>query len=139
MTSHENLARDETLQPGSNRTFGLVMACAFAVLAGIQVWRSSPTFASVCAMIAAGFAAVAFLAPDWLARLNVLWFRFGLLLHRITNPLIMGFIFFGVVTPIGVTMRLLGKRPIKLERSDATYWSKRSEEGYAPGSLRKQF
>ena len=139
--SHENLVREDDLKPGSERGFGIVMAVAFLIFAGIAAWGGWALRAGVLAAVAAAFGALAFLAPAVLAPLNRLWFRFGLLLHKVMSPLILGLLFFVVITPIALLMRLFGKRPLPLgfDREAATYWTPRAGGGPAPGSMRKQF
>jgi hypothetical protein len=139
--SHENLVREDDLKPGSERGFGIVMAVAFLIFAGLSAWAGHPSRAGILAAIAAGFALLAYTAPAVLAPLNRLWFRFGLLLHKIMSPLILGLLFFTVITPIGLLMRLFGKRPLPLglDREAATYWTPRAVPAPAPGSMRKQF
>jgi hypothetical protein len=97
--------------------------------------------AGILATIAAGFGVITFVAPAVLAPLNRLWFRFGLVLHKIVSPLILALLFFVVITPIGLIMRLLRRRPLPLgcDRGAATYWTARASGLPAPGSMRKQF
>ena len=57
--------------------------------------------------------------------MNKVWTgRFGLILHKVTSPIVLGIVFFVVVTPIGFLMRLLGKDPLRLRRNAAakSYW-----------------
>jgi hypothetical protein len=91
--------------------------------------------------VAAAFAAVAVLAPAWLAPMNRLWFRFGMLLHHVVNPIVMGVLFFAVILPIALLMRAFGKDPLRLKHDAqaSTYWIAREPPGPAPGSMRKQF
>jgi len=67
--------------------------------------------------------------------------RFGLLLHRIVNPLVMALLFFLVVTPIALLMRLFGKRPLQLDsEADAeSYWIPRDPPGPDPETMKQQF
>ncbi|MDD9928124.1 MAG: SxtJ family membrane protein [Rhodospirillaceae bacterium] len=92
-------------------------------------------------IIAGVFLALAFAAPKLLSPLNRLWMRFGLLLHRIVNPLVMALLFFLVVTPIALLMRLFGKRPLHLETEpDAeSYWIPRDPPGPEPETMKQQF
>ncbi len=69
--------------------------------------------------IAAVFLAAASLAPRALAPLNRLWFRIGILLGKVVTPLVMGILFFVMVTPIGFLMRLFGSDPLRLKRKPA--------------------
>ena len=134
----ESLHRRETLTPSSARQFGLVMAGFFVILAAIWSWRAAWTGAALWCGVAAAFAAAAVLAPGALQPLNRLWFRLGLLLHAVVNPLFLGIMFFGVITPIGLLMRALGKRPIPLRFDSAasSYWVDRTTP---PGPMTKQY
>lgn len=79
--------------------------------------------------------------PVWLAPLNGLWLKFGALLHRITSPIILGIMFFGVITPVGWIMRLAGKDflRMKFDRDCTSYWIKREPPGPEKNSLKRQF
>ena len=140
-STHEALRREDDGQPGSDRGFGLVMAAASLIVAGIQAWSGSWGWAALWLGIAAMLCALALTRPHLLHPANRLWFRFGLLLHRVVNPLVMGLMFFCVVTPIGLLMRLLGQRPLALDldRGAQSYWIERRATPAAPGSMRKQF
>jgi hypothetical protein len=72
---------------------------------------------------------------------NVVWFKLGIALHHVVNPIIMGAIFFGAVTPMGMLLRALGKDHLRLKRSQqsSTYWIERERPAPAPGSMSKQF
>ena len=88
-----------------------------------------------------GFALVALVLPNLLGRLNKVWTRFGLILHKVTTPIVLGIMFFVVVTPMGILMRMLGKDLLKLRRNPAarTYWVDRCPPGPKPESLPNQF
>jgi hypothetical protein len=136
--SGESLARTDEVKPGSERQFGLVMATFFALLTLSALWRHAVLWSLLLGAVAIGFAVAALLRPLVLSPLNRLWFRFGLLLHAIVNPVIMGLMYFAVITPIALLMRVLGKRPIPLEpdRAATSYWRRRDT---APGPMSKQF
>lgn len=128
--SHESLEREELVKLPSNRSFGLVFAGVFVVIGllpllgrhGVLVWAL---------VTGAAFAFVAFAMPGVLTPLNRLWLKFGLLLHRIVSPIVLGFLFFIVITPMGVAMRMLGKDPLRLrlDRNTKTYWIERVPPG----------
>jgi hypothetical protein len=121
--THEDYARDEDLQGSSDRSFGFV-------------------FTGFCALVgSAAFLAAALLAPRILGPLNRLWMKFALLLYTVMNPLTMALLFFLVVTPIGVVMRLVGKDFLRkrLEPEAASYWLPRDPPGPAPDSMKQQF
>lgn len=138
--NHENLERREPIQGSSDRAFGVVFAAVFALIGVLPV-----PFGGVVRLwplaISAAFLAGAVLAPSLLAPLNRVWLRLGLLLHRAVSPLVLGIMFFGVVTPIGLLMRALGKNPLRLDfdRTAASYWIQRSPPGPGPESFKDQF
>lgn len=138
--AHESFERDETVAGSSNRAFGLVFATVFGVI-GLFPLPFGGMPRAWALIVAAGFAALAFLLPAALAPLNRLWGRFGMLLHKVTSPLVLGFLFFVVITPMGVAMRLLGKDPLRLRRDADTksYWVERQPAGPAPESFVDQF
>ena len=137
---HENLNRSGDVKGASERSFGIVFAVVFLIIAlfplisggEIRIWSL---------VVAVLFSAAAFLAPRILSPLNRVWFLFGQLLHRIVSPIVMGIIFFGTVVPTGLLMRLLGKRPLPLEFDPeaATYWVERDPPGPEPSTMKNQF
>ena len=84
---------------------------------------------------------VAVVYPQMLAPLNRLWFRFGLLLHKIVSPVVLAIMFFLVFTPTGMIMRALGKDPLRLrlDKNATSYWIERTPPGPSPESLGDQF
>lgn len=137
---HESFDRAEGTSGSSNRSFGLVFAVVFAIVALLPLLGGGPPRMWSLG-IAAVFAVLAFALPRVLAPLNRLWLKFGLLLHRIVNPVVLGIMFFLVVTPTGLLMRLFGKDPLRLKRepSAASYWIERTPPGPKPESLGDQF
>lgn len=133
--------RTQTIRNKSgNRSFGLVMAGAFLIVSLVPLVRGNPVHPWGAA--AAGvFLAAALLFPAALSPLNRLWFRFGLLLHAITSPLLLGALFYLVFTPIGLLRRLLGGDPLrrKPDPGRGSYWIERSPPGPKAETLRDQF
>ena len=138
--THETLSRAETASPGSDRSFGFVMAGAFAVLAVISYWRGGHAW-SWMAVLAGLFLVPALLFPAVLRPLNWVWFKFGLLLHKIVSPLVMGLLFFVTVTPIGLLLRAGRKDMLRLKRDPDcdSYWIVRQPPGPAPETMKDQF
>jgi predicted membrane metal-binding protein len=127
-------------KPGSDRSFGLVFAAVFALFGCWPVLAGrAPHWIALA--IAAAFGLAALAAPRMLHPLNALWFRLGLLLHRVVSPLVMGAVFFLCVTPIGLIMRMRGKDLLSLRREDGsrTYWVVRDPAGPDPATMTKQF
>jgi hypothetical protein len=138
--THESFSRDETVVAGSDRSFGIVMAAAFAAVALLNGWHGGRVWPWTGGL-AGLFLAVALLYPAALKPLNRLWLKFGLLLHKVVNPIMMAFVFFGTVLPTSLVMRALGKDLLRLKREpDAnSYWIQRRPPGPAPKSMEDQF
>ena len=106
----------------SNRSFGIVFFLVFLLIAlypltyvgDVRIWS---------VIISLFFLVLGLLNSKILTPLNKLWFKFGIFLGKIISPLIMGIIFFLVVTPIGFVMRLLGKDLLNLKyNKNKSYW-----------------
>ena len=115
----------DDIKISSNRSFGIVFFIVFLLVAfypffkneGIRVWSL---------FIATIFLILGLLNSKILTPLNSIWFRFGLLLGKIVSPVIMGIIFFTIVTPIAFFMRILGKDLLNLRyNNDKSYWIKK--------------
>ena len=112
---------------GSNRSFGIVFFVVFLLIGlyplinadGIRVWSI---------IISLVFLILGLTNSKILNPLNKLWFKFGILLGKIISPLVMGIIFFLVVTPIGILMKLLKKDLLNLRfNNKETYWIEKNE------------
>jgi len=140
MQTHEDLSRAQAVKASSDRFFGLTF---FAVFLIIALWPllSRGSIQPIALGIALACLAVSLIAPKWLAPLNRLWLKFGELLHRITSPIILGIMFFGVITPVGWFMRLAGKDLLrmKFDREAPSYWIRREPPGPDKTSLKRQF
>lgn len=136
----DDLSREERLEPGSPRNFGLVMAGFFLLLAALSGWAGSANWWRIWLPLTAAFGVLAWLKPSLLGPLNYLWFRLGLLLHKVMTPIIMGLIFFGAFLPIGSLMRICGRQPLSptFDRNASTYWVERPRAAQ-PGPMSKQY
>ncbi len=140
MSTHEDFTRKEELAGPSERSFGLVFSAVFLLYGLWPLFSGKPPRVWALALSALT-AVLALAAPGVLRPANRLWMRFGLLLSRITNPIIAAVIFYFVFTPVAVLMRLFKKDPLRLEREPdaASYWIERQPPGPEPGSMSRQF
>jgi hypothetical protein len=138
--SHERLSSRDEVRIGSNRSFGIVFSVVFAAV-GIWPLFAVETPRYWALLLAVIFLFMALVRPAILTPLNNLWFGFGLLLHRVVNPLILGLIFFLTITPIALVMRLVGKDPLclKFDPKAESYWIARQPPGPSGESMRRQF
>ena len=125
------------VEESSPKSFGIVFSIVFLIVSlypltnfkGISIW------ALIVSII---FLLLAFLAPKILTLPNKLWFKFGILLGSIISPIVMAFVYFTTVLPIGLILRLLGKDILnqKLDKKSKSYWIERKEP---IGSMKNQF
>ncbi|MBX3627670.1 MAG: hypothetical protein KF892_21855 [Rhizobacter sp.] len=138
--SHEDLTREEEVEGSSDRSFGVVFAVVFLIIALFPLLHAGAVrWWSVG--VSAAFAVVAFTVPSILAVPNRLWMKFGLLLAKIVSPIALGILFYLVFTPIGLLMRLSGKDPMRLKADPnaKSYWIDREPPGPPPQSMTNQF
>ena len=121
----------------SNRSFGLLFFVVFLIVSllpltsvgSIRIWS---------AIISAVFLILGLINSRLLTPLNVLWFKFGMILGAIISPIVMGIVFFLVVTPTGFILRIMGKDLLnkKYDKEKETYWIKRDT---SIGTMKRQF
>jgi hypothetical protein len=139
-STHESFSREEEIVAGSDRSFGFVMAGAFGLLSALNAWHAGRIWPWMAAL-AVAFLVAALLRPAVLGPLNRIWLKFGLLLHKIVNPVVMALLFYGTVLPTGLIARAMGKDLLRLQREpDAeSYWIVRTPPGPVPESMKDQF
>jgi 8-oxo-dGTP pyrophosphatase MutT (NUDIX family) len=122
---HEELDRSEVVSAGSDRSFGLTIGAVLALISVFSIVFGSHGWWWLGAAVL--FALTGLLVPAALGPLNRLWLRFGLLLHHIVSPVVLALMFYAVMTPIGLLMRLFGKRPLhlKFDENAGSYWIRR--------------
>jgi len=110
----------------SNKSFGIVFFIVFLII-GIYPLINNGDIRIWSIILSLSFLFLGLINSKILTPLNKFWFKFGILLGKIISPLIMGLIFFCVVTPIGFIMKLLGKDLLNLKfNKDRTYWIDRN-------------
>ena len=116
-----------SIQISSNKSFGLVFFIFFLIVSlypilndeSIRIWALT---------ISIVFLILGLLNSKVLSPFNKLWFKFGIILGNFISPIIMGIIFFIIVTPTSLIMKLLGKNLLNLKRNNKnTYWIKRDK------------
>jgi hypothetical protein len=131
------ITKHEKLNPGSEKSFGVVFAVVFLIIALYPLISSKDIhlWALVVSFI---FVFLANFAPSLLSLPNKLWFKFGLLLGSIVAPILITLVYLLTVVPTGLIMRLLGKDLLikKLDENAKSYWIERREP---MGSMKNQF
>ena len=131
------MIQNSKIKVGSNRNFGIVFCIVFLVVSLWPLTYEEPirTWSAILSLV---FLILGLMNSKLLTPLNQLWFKFGMILGAIVAPIVMGFIFFLVVTPIGLVMRIMGKDLLnkKYDNKKNTYWIEKYEN---TGSMKRQF
>ena len=119
--------KNRNIKIGSNKSFGIVFFVFFFIVSifplfeggNIRIWSL---------IISVIFLILAILNSKILTPLNQIWFKLGILLGRFVSPIVMGIVFFAIVTPTSLIMRVLGKNLLNLKKNNKkTYWIERSK------------
>ena len=131
---------DKSLTLPSNRSFGWTFSGIFLAVGVYGLWRGGAVL-SWLLVAAVVMAAVTVTRESWLTPLNRAWMRLGQLLGMVVNPLVLGLIFFGIFTPVGLVMRMWGRDAMarRFEPELETYWLERDPPGPADDSYRNMF
>ncbi len=126
------------LTRAEGRKFGLTVGIAFLVLAALLFfWRHKETAAAVTGALGLLLVLAALLIPTRLGPVERAWMGLARLISKVTTPVFMGVVFFVVVTPIGLLMRLFGRRPMEHREQDGGFWLPPASGGRS--DLERQF
>jgi len=118
-----------------NITFGVLFFILFLII-GIYPLKSGGVIRIWSVVLSSLFLIITIIRPNLFTFLNRLWIQFGILLGKIISPVVMGLVFFFVVTPIGILVRILKKDVMGLKRGVSSYWINREDKVQ---SMKKQF
>ena len=122
------MSQKSKIEVSSNRSFGLVFFVVFLII-GLWPLLDGGQFKIWSLFFSLFFLVLGLLNSKLLTPLNLLWTKFGILLGNVFAPIVMSFIFFLVVTPIGLLMRIMGRDLLrtKYNKSEKSYWIKRDK------------
>ena len=118
-----------------NITFGILFFILFLII-GLYPLKSEGLIRIWSVVLSLVFLIITIIRPNLFTFINKLWIQFGILLGKIISPLVMGLVFFFVVTPIGILVRMLKKDVMGLKRGALSYWINREDKLQ---SMKKQF
>ena len=123
------------IKRSDNITFGILFFIFFFII-GIYPLKSGGVIRISSIDLSIFFLIITIVKPNLFTILNKLWIRFGILLGKIISPIVMGLVFFFVVSPIGALVRILKKDVMGLKRRSSSYWINRDDKLQ---SMKKQF
>ena len=126
---------------GSNKSFGVMFGFIFLLVAGFARVRGHSTEIQVCAVVlSAGSFFVAFVKPGLLTKPNLYWMKFSLLLAKIVSPIVLGILFFVLISPLAIALRMFGRDELSLKLSQrGSHWKMRRVIGYPLDSFKNQY
>ena len=119
----------------NNITFGIIFFIFFLII-GIYPLKSGGVVRVWSVVFSLLFLTITIIRPNLFTFLNKLWIKFGILLGKIISPIVMGLVFFFVVAPIGILVKVLKKDVMGLKRGASSYWITREDKVQ---SMKKQF
>lgn len=139
MSSHPDSMHRPSLS--SERTFGFVFTGIFLIVAGYFWYHDGkPVVIQIFLALAAAFLAFSIFLPIALRPLNKAWYYLGLLLGRVVSPIVLGVLFFILISPIAIVMRMAGRDALKLRKKDVqSHWIDRAPPGPSSESFKEQF
>ena len=128
------------VQLPTNQKFGFFFTTVFVLAGGYFLIEASVAAASVFLVLAGTFFLATIFKADSLLPLNKLWMYFGLLLSKIVGPVVLGVIFFGLFTPIGLGMRLAGRDELRLKvKILGSFWKQKETTSLSSTNFKNQF
>ena len=125
----------------SNRNFGFLFAGVFALLSAYAGYHGADGF-KVYGWLIAGTVVglITVVAPELLTPFNKAWMKLGDLMGKVVSPLVLGIIFFMLITPVALVTRLFGRDELRLKKTNASsYWIDWVSPGPAGDSFKNQF
>lgn len=127
------------LSASQARAFGLTVGPAFVLLGGVLLWRDHPSAASAAATLGGVLILAAVAAPEVLVPVERVWMRFAHAISTVTTPIVMAVIYFLVLAPIGMLLRLFRRNPLRRARTHGGFWVLREPERGQRGGMDRQF
>ena len=127
---------EKKIKISSNKNFGIVFSIFFLLISIYLLLNNNPIY-YWSLFVSFIFLVLGLMNSKILSPLNLLWFKFGILLGKIVSPVVMGIIFFLVVTPISIILKIFGKDVLNLKfNNNKTYWI---EKNGPKSNMKKQF
>ena len=126
------------LSPAEGRKFGLLVGGVFLLLGGISYWRGHAVAPTVLWILGGTLVVAGALIPGHLGPVYRAWMRLAVLLSKITTPIIMGVIYYGLFTPMGLIRRALGRNALVRAPGDSC-WIARDPGPARRSDLSRQF
>lgn len=125
------------LTPWEGRKFAFTVGTAFLVLAALSAWRGHYVPPRILGTVGGAFLTVGLLVPQKLSGVHRLWLGLGHAIAKVTSPIVVGALYFLVLTPVGALIRLTGRNPLRHPECNGGFWLPASSDGRS--DLESQF
>jgi Saxitoxin biosynthesis operon protein SxtJ len=135
------LEKSSKTSSATDRSFGIMFGCIFVIIAVLLRLRDEPPKVQFL-LLALSFLTflISFTRPRLLSTPNTLWMKFSLLLARFVSPIILGVLFYVLISPLALALRLFGRDELRLKTKNlATNWQSRKIDGYSLDSFKNQY
>jgi hypothetical protein len=122
-----------------DRKFVFTVSAAFVFLTGILMWRGRPAIAMIPAGLAALLMLLSVVQARWIPGIRRAWMAGAHAISRVTTPIILGIVYYLVLTPTGLIRRLLGKSSLRATERHDSFWATREVKARPPADMRRQF
>ena len=141
MSNALGLENNSKVTSASDRSFGVMFGFIFIIIAVIMRLRDNPQNIQLL-FLALSFLTVliSFTRPSLLSTPNKLWMKFSLLLARFVSPIVLGLLFYVLISPLALVLRLFGRDELRLKtKKVASNWQIRQINGYSLDSFKNQY
>ncbi len=141
MSNALGLEKSSKTSNATDRSFGVMFGCIFVIIAALLRLRDEPQKVQFL-FLALSFLTflVSFTRPRLLSTPNKLWMKFSLLLAQFISPIILGVLFFILISPLALALRLFGRDELRLKTKNlVTSWQSRKIDGYSLDSFKNQY
>ena len=136
----KDIMKNQKIDLPENKKFGFFFSFIFLLACTYFYLTANQSLAYIFLSLSFLFLSVSLYKPQILKPLNKLWFQFGMLLSRIISPIVLGIIFFIILSPVAMLTRAFGRDILKLKKgNDNSYWRQRLKSDFEKQSFTNQF
>ena len=136
----KDIMKNQKIDLPENKKFGFFFSFIFLLVCIYFYFTANQSLAYIFLSLSFLFLSVSLYKPQILKPLNKLWFQFGMLLSRIISPIVLGIIFFIILSPVAMLTRAFGRDILKLKKgNNNSYWRQRLKSNFEKQSFTNQF
>jgi len=127
------------LSSSEGRRFGITVGAAFLVMAVLSRWRGNVVVSATLGFVGGGLSLAGLLLPTSLGPVLQAWMGLARVISRVTTPVFMGIVYFAVIFPTGLIMRVFGRNPLRRKEKGGSFWVPKDRDIGQTRSMERQF